>query len=299
MLKRIINISNSFDLRSKNQQLEIISRDTGEVNTVPIEDIGVVVLDNPRITMSQRLISELTKNNVGIVFCDEKHLPTSLLLNLDGNYLQTERFADQISASTPLKKSLWQKTIERKVLNQAATLELCNKPGDDLKHLASKVLSGDTTNIEAQAARRYWSKLFGEKFTRERNGPFPNNWLNYGYAIIRAAMARAIVAVGLIPTLGIHHHNRYNSYCLADDLMEPYRPFVDKLVFELSERATSEELEKEQKREILSLLSSDVVLNKETRPMMIAMEKTAFSVVKVFKGKKQKPSFPQFVSSET
>lgn len=209
------------------------------VRTIPIEDIGVVVLDHRQITLTQGLMAALLNNQTAVITCDDRRMPAGLLLPLEGNTLQNERFRSQIEASVPLKKQLWQQTVVAKIENQAYVLEKqLNEPAARMHYLADTVKSGDTTNCEAQAAAYYWQHLFPDipGFTRGREGPPPNQLLNYGYAILRAVVARALVASGLLPVAGIHHHNRYNAYCLADDIMEPYRPFVDALVIETIRR---------------------------------------------------------------
>lgn len=244
MIKKTLYFGNPAYLSLRNAQLviklpEVVKNNTlpehfkqeSEV-TKPIEDIGVVILDNKQITITTGLLEALLENNTAVITCDEKSMPTGLMLPLYGNTTQSERFRHQIEASLPLKKQLWQQTIKAKIENQAATLKRCTgKEVQCMKVWASDVKSGDSENLEARAAAYYWKNLFPiENFTRERNGIPPNNLLNYGYAILRAVVARNLVASGLLPTFGIHHHNRYNAYCLADDIMEPYRPFVDELV---------------------------------------------------------------------
>lgn len=210
-----------------------------EAKTVPIEDIGIIILDDRQITITQGLMEKLLENNCAIITCDSSHLPAGLMLPLYGHSLQSERFRQQIDASLPLKKQLWQQTIQCKISNQASVLEyVTGEIHGNMKAWAGKVKSGDTDNMEARAAAYYWKNIFpdNEDFIRDRYEAEPNNLLNYGYAILRAVIARALVASGLLPTLGIHHHNRYNAYCLADDIMEPYRPYIDKLVLDISRK---------------------------------------------------------------
>ena len=205
--------------------------------TKPIEDIGIVVLDNKRITITQGLLEALLENNSAVITCDSRSMPVGLMLPLYGNSTQNERFRDQLNASQPLRKQLWQQTIKAKIDNQATVLSACcGKSVRLLERMSADVRSGDPDNLEAQAAAYYWKNIFAdisglETFTRNREGVHPNNLLNYGYAILRAVIARSLVSSGMLPTLGIHHHNRYNAYCLADDIMEPYRPYVDELVY--------------------------------------------------------------------
>lgn len=236
MIKRTLYFGNPAYLSKKNDQLVInlpnakgIDNLTGN-NTVPIEDIGVVLLDHQQITITHGLLESLLNNNVAVITCDKNHLPSGLMLPLEGNQVQSERFHDQIEASLPLKKQLWQQTIAAKITNQAVVLANHRDVNTkNMEYWASVVKSGDPENHEARAAAYYWGNLFPEipDFRREREGIAPNALLNYGYAILRGIIARSLVSTGLLPTLGIHHHNRYNAYCLADDIMEPYRPVVD------------------------------------------------------------------------
>ena len=266
------------------------------VRTIPIEDIGVVVLDNKQITVTHGLIESLLDNNCAIITCDNNHLPVGLMLPLCGNTTQNERFRDQLDASLPLKKQLWQQTIQCKIRNQAAVLK--TSTGVETRNMsiwAENVKSGDSENLEARAAVYYWRNLFPDKqnFIRDREGMSPNNLLNYGYAIMRAVVARALVASGLLPTLGIHHHNRYNAYCLADDIMEPYRPYVDQLVIEIvSKFGYPEELTVAFKQELLSIPVLDVTINGQRSPLMIAVGQTTPSLYKCFSGESRKIIYP-------
>ena len=278
--------------------------------TIPIEDIGVIILDAYQLTISQKLISELLNNNVALVTCDEKHMPQGLLLNLDGNNIQQERFQNQIKASLPLKKQLWQQTIKAKISNQRALLvklhyhtnKLTNNKFENMEYWADSVRSGDTGNIEAKAAAFYWKVIFGEyipNFVRDRYGDDPNNLLNYGYAILRAITARSLVASGLLPTLGIHHHNKYNAYALADDIMEPYRPFVDNLIFKIVKENYNEknliqefQLTKQIKEILLKIPVLDVIIENKKSPLMIAMQRTTASLYNCFAGESRKILYP-------
>ncbi len=267
MIKQTLYFSNPYHLSTKLNQLVITDKETDEVKLRSIEDVGFVILDHHSITFTQSVMQELAENNVAVVICDKTHHPSSMLFPLDGNTLQTERFRHQIDASEPLKKQLWQQTIKAKIKNQAQLFKLLNKNDDALKLYSTKVLSGDTSNEEAQAARHYWSHLFppvfgGIPFTRDRFGASPNSTLNFGYTILRSAIARALVGSGLIPTLGIHHHNKYNAFCLADDIMEPYRPFVDKLVVEINNEYPEQHiLTKEIKATLIGVISMDVQMD--------------------------------------
>ena len=310
MIKKTLYFGNPAYLSLKNKQLVIKMPEVEKTElpdsikesaivTVPIEDTGVVVLDNKQITITHGAMEALLENNVALITCDNNHLPVGLMLPLCGNTTQNERFTKQIEASVPLKKQLWQQTVQAKILNQAYVLE--NKSKVVVKNMlvwANDVKSGDPDNYEARAAVYYWNNIFSDMpgFTRGRDGEPPNNLLNYGYAILRAVVARSLVASGLLPTLGIHHRNKYNAYCLADDIMEPYRPFVDKLVFEIMERETDiSELSQEIKAQLLNIPVLDVIINKQRSPLMIAVGQTTASLNKCFSGKIRKIKYPSFV----
>lgn len=297
MIKRTLYFGNPAYLSLQNNQLKIkLAED--DVKTVPIEDIAYVILDNQRITISQGAMVALLDNGCSVITCDNHHLPTGLMLPLAGNSVQSERFQFQIEASLPLKKQLWQQTVQQKILNQAAVLQ--GKRGLDAKNMlawANAVRSGDVDNREAVAAAYYWKELFPDMpdFVRERNGRTPNNFLNYGYAILRAIVARALVSSGLLPTLGIFHHNRYNAYCLADDIMEPYRPIVDKYILEILEELKEypDELTTEHKAKILQIPVLDTYINGERSPLMNAVSTTTASLAKCFLGDSRKILYPE------
>lgn len=265
--------------------------------TRPIEDIGVVVLDHKQITITQGALEAMLENNCAVITCDSSHMPVGLLLPLVGNTTQSERFRDQLNASQPLRKQLWQQTMQYKIRNQAAVLAKCsNSESKCMQIWANDVRSGDPENLEARAAAYYWKNLFGHipGFIRDREGVAPNNLLNYGYAILRAVVARSLVASGLLPTLGIHHHNRYNAYCLADDIMEPYRPFIDRLVYDITEQyGVDVELSKDIKAELLSIPTLDVVIGGKRSPLMVATSQTTASLYKCFSGELRKIAYPE------
>lgn len=265
--------------------------------TIPTEDIGVVVLDNRRITITTGAMEAMLENNCAIITCDEKSMPVGLMLPLCGNTLQSERFRHQIDASLPLKKQLWQQTVRQKIINQTAVLAYStNRQAKNMQVWANNVKSGDSENMEARAAAFYWKNIFPElpNFVRGREGEPPNNLLNYGYAILRACVARGLVGSGLLPTLGIHHHNRYNAYCLADDIMEPYRPFVDRLVIELMQQNYNySEITREFKARLLTIPSLDVIIDGKRSPLMIAVGQTTASLAKCFNGEARKIAYPE------
>ncbi|MDC7179113.1 type II CRISPR-associated endonuclease Cas1 [Bacteroides cellulosilyticus] len=280
----------------KNESLPSAFKEQTEV-TKPVEDIGVVVLDNKQITITSGVLEALLENNSAVITCDSKSMPVGLMLPLYGNTTQNERFRQQLEASLPLKKQLWQQTIRAKIENQATALRKCI--GEEMKCMriwAADVKSGDSDNLEARAAAFYWKNLFSDidGFTREREGIPPNNLLNYGYAILRAVVARALVTSGLLPTLGIHHHNRYNAYCLADDIMEPYRPYVDELVFGIvRSEMRYEELTKELKIQLLGIPTLEVRIDGKRSPLMVAVSQTTASLYKCFSGEVRRIAYPE------
>lgn len=309
MIKRTLYFGNNAYLHSKNEQLIVEFADkTKSAAKVPIEDIGVVILDAYQLTISQNLISKLLDNNIALITCNKKRMPQGLMLNLDGNHVQQEKFRNQINASLPLKKQLWQQTIKQKIKNQAYLLSLISiVSGDELQNMdywASSVKSGDPDNYEARAAAFYWSLLFSNHFDSFKRGRFeaePNGLLNYGYAILRAITARSLVASGLLPTFGIHHHNKYNAYALADDIMEPYRPFVDNIVYQIIDENIDNfnedweiELTTEIKRKLLIIPTLDVIIDNEKSPLMIAMQRTTASLSACFEGIQRNILFPKF-----
>lgn len=293
MLKKTLFFNSPCHLKIHNSQLVILNKTTGEENERPVEDIGFVVFEHHQITFTQAVIRLLAKHNAAVIFCDEKHLPASMLFHLDSHQTQTEHFRAQVEASVPLKKQLWKQTVKAKIRNQAAMLDFAEQDGEPLRYMARQAKSGDPENIEARAARFYWPRLFGDEFTRARYGNAPNNMLNYGYTILRAAVARALTGSGLLPTLGIHHHNKYNAYCLADDVMEPYRPYVDQLVWELmNEGKAEEELSPKLKMNLLQCLSGDITINRKQRPLMVGLSETTASLARCFKGEVKRIKYP-------
>lgn len=309
MIKKTLCFSNPAYLSLRNEQLEIRLPEVENnktlpelikseaVRTIPIEDIGVIILDHKQITITQALMAKLLDNNSAVITCNDQHLPLGLFLTLSGNVTQSERFHVQIDASQPLKKQLWQQTVQYKIRNQAALLSMYNDTVVKNMYVwADSVRSGDADNMEARAAVYYWRNIFPEVsgFFRNSEGMPPNNLLNYGYAILRAIVARSLVASGLLPTLGIHHHNKYNAYCLADDIMEPYRPFVDKKVKEIISIGNDfSELTTTIKRELLTIPTDEVIINGHHSPLMIAVSQTTASLYKCFSGELRKIVYPE------
>lgn len=300
MIKRILCFTNPAHLSLHLKQLvvEQTQADKTETikHTIPIEDIGVVIMESPQITITQALMVSLLDNDCAVITCDSHHLPAGLLLPLDNHNLQSERFREQINASEPLRKQMWQQTIVSKINSQAYVLRRQNIECRNMEMWAKSVRSGDSDNLEGRAAAYYWRNIFGDSdFVRGQFGDMPNGLLNYGYSIMRAMMARALVAAGLLPTLGIHHHSRYDAYCLADDIMEPYRAFVDLQVLDMWKRyGDVEELSPALKKELLSLATIDVQIEAHRSPMMIAMQTTANSVQRCFSGVSRKIIYPDW-----
>ena len=302
MIKRTLFFGNPAYLRFKDEQLVITLPEASMLPekdrtiTIPVEDIGVIVIEHPQITITHLLMNSLLENNVAVITCNSNHMPSGLLLPLEGNTTQQERFRHQINASEPLRKQLWQQTVRQKILNQAMVLSQVGRKTENMKYWAEQVKSGDTENHEGRSAAYYWGELFETslEFRRDRKGFAPNNLLNYGYAILRATIARSLVASGMLPTFGIHHHNRYNAYCLADDMMEPYRPYVDQLVLKIIENdPIPDELTKVHKAKLLQIPVLDVTINNRRSPLMLATQQTAASLSKCFQGELRKLEFPE------
>ena len=284
----------------RNETLPERMRQQGEI-TKPIEDIGIVVLDCKQITITQGLLEALLENNSAVITCDNRSMPVGLMLPLCGNSVQSERFRDQIDASLPLKKQLWQQTIKAKIRNQAAILtHWTSKETGCMRRWENDVKSGDPDNLEGRAAAYYWKTLFSDfdelkDFTRDRDGIYPNNLLNYGYAVLRAVVARALVSSGMLPTLGIHHHNRYNAYCLADDIMEPYRPYVDEIVFSIVKEfgGKEQDLTKDINTNLLSIPTTEVIISGKRSPLMVAASQTTASLYRCFNGELRRIAYPE------
>ena len=297
MIKRTLFFGNPAYLSTKNEQLVVNFPEAGKKEaTIPIEDLGYVVLEDPQITITNGLLMKLVQNKTAVITCDKQHLPCSFFQPLVGHTEQTERMRHQLHASQPLKKQLWQQTVAAKIANQGNHLLARSKRALKLKRWAKEVKSGDAENHEAIAAAFYFQHLFDiEGFSRNQKGIPPNNLLNYGYAILRAVTARALCATGLLPSVGIFHRNKYNAFCLADDLMEPYRPFVDALVYELVETGCPlEELNTNIKSQLLCIPAMDVVIDGKQSPLMNAMSRTTNSLYECFLGSSRKLLYPDF-----
>ena len=295
MIKRTLYFGQSAYLSLRDGQLLVRLPAEEGSRSIPIEDIGVLILDHQQISITHGLMNALEAHKCALITCSASHMPSGLFLPLDAHSLQSERFQTQIEATLPLKKQLWQQTVRMKIQNQARVLEeVYAQSQANMLAWVKRVRSGDPDNLEARAAAYYWANLFPSlpKFTREREESAPNALLNYGYALLRAVVARSLVSVGLLPTLGIHHHNRYNAYCLADDIMEPYRPYVDKFVQEIYEREYPESLTKDIKHRLLTIMEQDVVIDGITHPLSIATSLTASSLVRCFEGSSKQIDYP-------
>lgn len=293
MLKRTLFFSTPFCLSLRNDQLIMQTREAPDMQkSIPIEDIGVVVLEHQQTSVTLPLLNALSDNNAAVIFCGDNRMPNAMLMNLDSNKTQGESYRAQVEASEPLKKGLWRQIVEAKIRNQAALLRKLGRDGDKLKPYYMNVKSGDADNREGIAARIYWSELFGREFVRMREGSEPNNLLNYGYTILRAAVARSLMGSGLLPAFGIFHRNRYNAFPLADDVMEPYRPYLDELVYRLYAAGRSQ-LTKEVKGELLRILFADTRFEKVRRPLDVGLTFTSASLAKCFAGTQKKIIYPQ------
>lgn len=300
MIKRTLFFGNPAYLSTRNEQLVVNfpAEEKAEV-TIPIEDLGYIVLEDPQITITNGLLMKLVQNKTAVITCDKQHLPCSFLQPLVGHTEQTERIRHQLEASLPLKKNLWQQTVQVKIENQAAHLRGRNKNELKLKRWASEVKSGDGENHEAYAAAYYFQNIYSDlvpDFSRNQKGIAPNNLLNYGYAILRAVVARALVSSGMLPSVGIFHRNKYNAFCLADDIMEPYRIYVDAVVYEILETgANVEELTTTIKSQLLTIPALDVLIDDKWSPLMTAVSRTTNSLHDCFKGESRKILYPQFM----
>lgn len=308
MIKRTLYFGNPAYLGRRNDQMVVrlaeVEKNPGlpekfkkeAVATIPVEDIGVVIIDHQQITITQGLLAALLANNVAVIVCNDTHHPEGLMLPLDVHHVQQERFKAQIESSAPLKKQLWQQTVETKIRNQAAVLRKIGRDPERLMIMSRNVKSGDPENVEGRAAYHYWGELFHRlpTFTRGREGDPPNNLLNYGYAILRAVTARSLVGSGLLPTLGIHHSNKYNAFCLADDVMEPYRPFIDEIVYDIVQEGKDySELNTGLKKKLLEICTVDIHFEDERSPLMVGMQRTTSSLAQCFEGERRKITYPE------
>ena len=295
MITRTIYIGNPAYLKLKDEQMHILCPETKELKgKVPVEDLGVLMLDHFQITVSHQLIQKMMGNNVVVISCDAHHLPHGMMLPLYGHSEHSDRVKDQLEASEPLKKQLWKQTIECKIENQTEVLKRLGNYFEPMVEYKNNVKSGDSTNMEGIAAQHYWKYLISHDFLRQRFGDSPNPFFNFGYAVLRSMVARSIVETGLLPVLGIFHKNKYNPYCLADDIMEPYRPFVDLLVMQwLNTHPETEDLTKDFKAHLLKIATIDVIIEDKKRPLLVALKTTVSSLYKCYTGEKRLIAYPE------
>jgi len=295
VIKKIIEISRErTSLSIKYGQL-IIKQDGKETSSIPCEDIGVLLVDNPATNYTHCVFTELLKHNAAVVLCDDSHLPAGMLLPIEANTIQTERYAKQINVKEPLKKKLWQQIVRAKIRHQAKLIKDETQTYKALTALLSQVRSGDPSNIEARASKLFWrAYIQGIEFRRDSEGKPPNNLLNYGYMVMRAAVARAICSAGLLPSVGLHHRNRYNAFCLADDLVEPFRGFVEKKVKEIVQTGEDyEELTQTIKAKLLEVLYEEVEISDYKGPLMVGLHRTAASLQRCFAGEQKEVELPK------
>ena len=295
MIKQTLFFTTPVSLSLKYNQIEIRYKEIEEVITRPIEDVGIVIVENQMVHFTVPLLNALADNNVAVIFCNAKCMPNTMLMSLESNAIQQEVHRFQIETSLPTKKRIWKNIIEYKIRNQAALLDILGCDGKILKPYYMNVLSGDSGNREGSAAKIYWQQMYGRQFNRNRNGENPNSLLNYGYAILRAAVTRALLGSGLFPAFGLFHRNRYNAFPLADDIMEPYRPFVDYVVYQIFRSSPEACLDKETKQSLVKVLFTDVKMKETIRPLQLALSMTTASLVRALKDKKENIIYPSFV----
>ena len=292
MIGRVIEVASEGCHLARYRGLMTVTRDGEEEGRVPLDDIGVLLCNAQGLTYSNSLMTELAHRGAAVVLCGSNFLPAAWIWPLEGHHVQALRMRRQLEASVPLRKRLWQAVVRAKIVQQRNVLELLQASDGGLDTLARKVRSGDPENVEAQAARRYWPLLFGVEFRRDRYGAWPNQFLNYGYTVLRATVARAVVSAGLHPSLGIHHSNRANSMCLVDDLMEPFRPLMDYATVRLVSDET-DELTTDHKRALTEALSMDMVTDRGTTPLQTCVERSAQSLAQSFEAGKPALVFPE------
>lgn len=291
MIGRVIEVAGEDQHLDRDRGFMTVSKDDAEEGRIPLDDIGVLLCNARGLTYSHSLLTALAERGAAVVLCGPKYLPVAWLWPLEGHHVQALRMRQQLEASQPLCKRLWQIIVRAKLAQQQNALALHQIPSEGFAAMARRVKSGDPENVEAQAARRYWPLLFGPEFRRHRFGPMPNPFLNYGYTVLRAAVARAIVAAGLHPSLGIHHHNRANAMCLVDDLMEPFRPLVDCIVIRLAQSGC-DEVNPQTKRALAAVLTVDMATERGTTPLQTCLERAAQSLARAYETGKPALVFP-------
>lgn len=295
MIKRIVEISES-GRRLSVRYGQLLIRSDGETASIPCEDIGVLLVDHQAVSYTHSVFTELLRCGAAVVLCGQDHHPAGMVLPLESNSVQAERFRSQIEAKGPLKKRLWKQIVRAKILHQARVLGKDSEGYPGLMELRRQVRSGDVSNVEARASRLYWQYyISGMRFRRDREGQPPNNLLNYGYMVMRAAVARALVSAGLHPSIGIHHCNRYNAFCLADDIVEPFRGFVERKVQRIVEGGDFDgQLDQRTKARLLEILYDEVSIGKIKGPLMVGLHRTAASLVRCLEGQQKEMELPEF-----
>lgn len=291
MLGRIIEIAQDGRRLSMDRGFLVIKDDQSELGRIPLDDIAAVVGNAHGLTYTNNVLVALAQRNVPLVITAANHTPVAFLWPLEGHYSQSGRMDSQLAASAPLKKRLWAQVVKAKLQQQAAVLGACGESATLVSTLIARVRSGDPDNIEAQGARRYWSRVFGEDFRRDREAGGVNGFLNYAYTLLRSATARAVLAAGLHPSLGLHHSNDQNPMRLVDDLMEPFRPLMDWRVLRLW-RKGAETLMPEGKRELAHSLYLDLDTEAGSTPVMVCLQRLANSLAQVFSGEREQLDLP-------
>lgn len=298
MIKRTVEISDGPTFLSIELDQLVLRRQREEIGRIPCEDVGLLIVDNNATTYTHSVFTRLLDAGAAIVLCGDNHSPAGMLLSFEGHSTLTQRIAAQAAAPLPLRKRLWQQVVRAKILAQVRNLPIDDPAEGQMLAIAASVRSGDTTNCEGQAARAYWPALFGPEFRRDRDGLPPNNLLNYGYMVLRAAVARAVVSAGLHPAMGLHHHNRANPFCLADDLMEPLRPLVDKVVVELFYLKRLATLERPAKEALLSILTRQITVADQSGPLMVGLHRMAASLVRCYEGASRSLDLPAILPAQ-
>jgi len=292
MIKRIIDISDRAYIHLKNQQL-LIDKQGETIGRIPIEDLGVLILQHPAIVLTQQVIIHCQMNKAVIIFCDNKHLPYSIILPIaESHTLHNKILKQQVAVTEPIRKRLWQQIVQKKITEQAKALTFLGKGSLRMDRLVSQVKTGDSSNCEAIAAKIYWPTLFGKDFRRNVDMEGINSLLNYGYSIIRATVARSICGAGLHPTLGLFHKNQYNALCLADDLMEPFRPWVDLLVYQLVQQ-NQLEVNQHTKQQLLGMLSMPVQYGNKKMELMLSMHHLMANLKRCYTKEDKKIIYPE------
>ncbi len=281
MIGRVIEVASEGCRLTRSRGFMTVTREGVEEGRVPLDDIGVLLCSGRDLTYSNSLMIELARRGAAVVLCGSDYLPAAWLWPIEGHHVQALRMRRQLEASLPLRKRLWQSVVKAKITQQVRTLQLLGMPGDRLEPLIRRVRSGDPDNVEAQAARQYWPMLFGEDFRRDRFGGATNSFLNYGYTVLRATVARAVVSAGLHPSIGIHHSNRANAMCLVDDMIEPFRPAVDYTVVRLASSG-EEDLTTEVKRSMVKTLATDMATERGTTPLQTCIMRAVQSLAQSF-----------------